>query len=349
MEVKLNSSSFDYEKTISIIAPNIKNGGGKELLEYLLEHLETNYKDILIVVYLDISLENIKETKNRKVILLSSNIEKIKLFYKKIDNALYFGNLPPLRKSNNSIVYFQNIYLLMSCNKFLQSSVKFFIKYSLQQLYIKIFIKNVDIVACQNENIKKDFMSKYHFQNVMLLPFFRLCDDALNSVYAKVYDFCYVSLAHPHKKHTELIDALDILSNENIPLTLALTIEDGHEELIEKIDKLNERGIVKIDNLGVLSKKDVCKLYAQSKCLVFPSTKETLGLALIESVNMGLDVIAANLDYVYQSIKPSLVFNPNDTNDIAKKLKIYLNGNIIKSETVIDNKIDQLIKILIKE
>mgnify|MGYP000727552173 CR=1 FL=1 len=120
-------------------------------------------------------------------------------------------------------------------------------------------------------------------------------------------------------------------------------------KLLLPILSLVTRLIVRIDNLGLLSKEDVCKLYAQSKCLVFPSTQETFGLALIESVKMGLDVIAADLDYVYQSIKPSLVFDPNDTNDIANKLKIYMGGNTKKSETIIDNKIDQLIKTLIKE
>ncbi len=336
---------------ISIIAPNIKSGGGLELLIYLIEHIEKEYVHIQVLVYVDSTLQMIQSSANITVVHMTSKIDKIKLFYKKINNALYFGNLPPLRKSNNSIVYFHNLYLLMPHSKLMQSSLKFFIKYTMQQLYIKLFIKNVDIVACQNEVIKNTFISKYNFKNIMLLPLFRLCANRLNTEFSKVYDFCYVSLAHPHKNHNRLIDALDILSNENISVNLALTIEDGHEELIEKINKLNEKGVVRIDNLGLLSKEDVCKLYAQSKCLVFPSTQETFGLALIESVKMGLDVIAANLDYVYQSIKPSLVFNPNDTNDIASKLKMYMNGDgdVIKSEVIIDNEVDQLIKFFIKE
>lgn len=333
---------------LNIIAPNIKSGGGLELLIYLIEYIEKKYSNIKVIVYVDSRLQIIQSSKNITVIHMISKIDKIKLFYKKIDNALYFGNLPPLRKSNNSIVYFHNLYLLMPYNKLMQSSLKFFIKYAMQQLYIKMFLKNIDIVACQNEDIKKNFTNKYSFKNVKLLPFFRLCNQKLNAEYSKVYDFCYVSLAHPHKNHNRLIDALELLSNENISVSLALTIEEGHEDLIEKINKVNEKGIVKIDNLGLLSKENVCKLYARSKCLVFPSTQETFGLALIESVKMGLDVISADLDYVYQSIKPSLVFNPNDTNDIASKLKMYMNENVKKSETIIENKIDELIKILIK-
>ena len=78
---------------ISIIAPNIKSGGGKELLEYLIEHIEENYLELKVILYLDSSLGHIHATNNREVILLSSSIEKIKLFYKRIDNGIYFGNL----------------------------------------------------------------------------------------------------------------------------------------------------------------------------------------------------------------------------------------------------------------
>lgn len=335
--------------TLSIIASNIKNGGGLELLLYLLEYLEDNC-DEQVIVYVDISLKTkIKNTSKRKVIIQSGFFEKIKLFTKRIENSLYFGNLPPLRRANNSMVYLHNRYLLMSVNVLVTHSARFFIKYLSQQLYIKYFIKNVDFVACQTENIKQQFINKYNFDKVELFPFFRLCDRGLLYNTPKLYDFCYVSLAHPHKNHLNLIEACEILSKKNIPFTLALTIEDGHYELVEKIHQVNQKGVVNIVNLGLLSKQDVCKLYAQSKCLVFTSTQETFGLALVEAANMDLDVVASNLDYVYRSVKPSLVFNPNSSLDIAKKLKMYLNGNIKKSEAVINNEINKMIKFFIKE
>lgn len=333
---------------ISIIAPNIKNGGGKELLEYFIEHIEENYLELKVVLYLDSSLCHIHSTSNREVILLSSSIEKIKLFSKRIDNSIYFGNLPPLRKSNNSIVYIHNLYLLMSLIELKKSSFKFFVKYFLQQQYIKYFINNITTVACQNEDVQKIIITKYNFKNVQLLPFFRLCEKKLNIEHTKKYDFCYVSLAHPHKNHIRLLKSLEILSNKNISLTVALTVEDGHPNIIEMIDKINSKKVVKIENLGLLSKNNVCKLYAQSKCLVFPSTQETFGLALIEAVEMKLDIIASDLEYVYKAVKPSLVFNPVDANDIADKLITYVKGESKSSEALISNKIDDLINIIIK-
>lgn len=334
---------------IHIVAPNIKNGGGLELLLYLIEYLKNNYQNTKSIVYIDNSLHMIGSSENIEVIHMKSSWEKIKLFSKKIDNALYFGNLPPLRKSYNSIVYFHNLYLLMPSNKLMKTSVKFLIKYFLQQMYIRYFIKNVDVVACQNDDIINKFIEKYSFCSVKSLPFFRLCNRELLNGELKIYDFCYVSLAHPHKNHHRLIEACEILSQENISFSLALTIEDGHDELIEKINHVNQKGNVKIINLGQLSKENVCKLYAQSKCLVFPSTEETFGLGLVEAVNMGLDIIASDLSYVYQSVEPSLVFDPNSSFDISLKIQEYLNGNIKKSKSKINNEIDKMMQILIKD
>jgi glycosyltransferase involved in cell wall biosynthesis len=335
--------------TIIIIAPNIKGGGGRELLEYLLEYLEDKYKDIKVIVFLDDSLSFIMKTQNRQVVILDNVIDKVKLFYKKFDNALYFGNLPPLRKSHNSIVYFHNPYLLMKWNKLILSSIRIFIKYVLQQVYLHIYMKNVDIVACQNQIIKDKFIKKYSNNIVEVLPFFRLCVKKERDLTNNLYDFCYVSLAHPHKNHTVLFKAMNILSNKGISVSLAVTIENDKNELINEIRNINSLGFVKIDNLGVISKKEVCQLYSKSKCLIFPSKEETFGLGLIEAVDMGLDIIAADLDYVYQVVNPSMVFDPESAKMCAEVIVQYLKGKNKKSIGLINNKIDKLIDKLIKD
>jgi len=103
-------------KIINIIAPNIKSGGGKELLEYLLEYINDNYVDILVNVYVDTSV-NVESTHARNVFVITSELSKVILFFKRFENVIYFGNLPPIRKSTNSLVYFHNTYLLMNLKK----------------------------------------------------------------------------------------------------------------------------------------------------------------------------------------------------------------------------------------
>ncbi|NBL00653.1 MAG: glycosyltransferase [Erysipelotrichia bacterium] len=236
----------------------------------------------------------------------------------------------------------------MSAKKLFSFSLKFFIKYILQQWYIYIFVKNVDVVACQNKLVGELFVNKYKFSDVAILPFFRLCEKKIDSFKHKEYDFCYISLAHPHKNHALLFEAMKILSDEGIAIRLAVTVESDRIELIDKINEINNIGVVKIDNLGVLPKSKVCKLYAQSKCLIFPSKEETFGLGLIEAVDMGLDVIAADLNYVYEVIVPSMVFNPDSAKMCANAIKEYMNNKQKKSISLINNEIDTLIHKLIK-
>jgi len=334
---------------LSIVAPNIKNGGGKELLEYLLKYINQKYPYLIVHVYLDSSLMNIKVVNNRRIFLLSHSLEKISLFGKKLNNALYFGNLPPFRKVDNSMVYIHNPYLIMTFSQLWSKSMRLFFKYSMQKMYIKIFIKNVDIVACQTRVVQNAIGLIYKHKNIKLLPFFQLCDKYKKTKNIKKYDFCYVSLAHKHKNHALLFNALELLANKGLRLRLAVTIERDEYALIDKIDRINAIGSVQVTNMGVISKKAVCKLYSDSKCLVFPSLEESFGLGLIEAVEMGLDVVAADLKYVYEVVNPSLVFDPNNSKSCANAIERYLIlAQHSTSIGVIENKIDHLVKSFLK-
>ena len=327
---------------ITILGPNIRSGGGKELLEYLVEYLSEETV-LQVLVILDKSITTIKSTERVKTVRLDSVIDKIKSFSLVFQNVLYFGNLPPLVKSSSAMVYFHNPYLVMNYSVLRKSSFRLFLKYYLQQIYLKIFVRNVNSVACQNMNIREEFIRKYKFNNTHVIPFFRLCGLHQKKKSFIRFDFCYVSLAHPHKNHKILFEAFEILAKRNVTQSLAVTIESGHPELISILDRINEIGNIEITNLGLLPKKNVCELYANSRALIFPSLEETFGLPLIEAMHMGLDVLASDLPYVYQVIEPTLAFNPNDPNDIADKIQQYLNGSKSKSKALIQNNIKSLI------
>ena len=330
---------------LSIIAPNIKNGGGKELLEYLLKYIEQKHPYLTVYVYLDSSMTNIKVTENRRVFLLSNSLGKVLFFGKQISNALYFGNLPPFRKADNTMVYIHNPYLVMTFAQLWGKSIHLFLKYSMQKIYIKFFIENVDIVACQTRVMGSAIKSIYKHNNISLLPFFQLCNNGKKTENIKKYDFCYVSLAHQHKNHVLLFDALEMVAKKGLNLRFAVTIEKDRHDLLDQISRINAIGPVQITNMGVILKEAVCKLYGDSKCLVFPSLEESFGLGLIEAVEMGLDIIAADLRYVYEVVNPSLVFDPNNSQSCANAIERYLTmdqHDICTS--VIENKLNDLVE-----
>ena len=119
---------------ITILAPNIRSGGGKELLEYLVEYLSEETV-LQVLVILDKSITTIKSTERVKTVRLDSVIDKIKSFSLVFQNVLYFGNLPPLVKSSSAMVYFHNPYLVMNYSVLRKSSLRLFLKYSLQQIF----------------------------------------------------------------------------------------------------------------------------------------------------------------------------------------------------------------------
>lgn len=338
-------------KHLVIVAPTIKTGGGKELLLYLIEYLQTHYPQTQVELYINKNLKIENSPGNFHIVQISNAMDTLKLYGRHFSNALYFGNLPPYRKTTNSAVYFHNRYLLLPLAELFplpNSKLIYKIKNLIRQTYVRLFIKNVDFVACQNSKIQQQFISKYGYKNVEVLPFFRICDETAEKT-DKIFDFCYISLAHPHKNHLTLLKALEILAKQNVEMTIALTIEDDKRELIEKIDQINAIGGVKIVNFGVVPKEKACNIYRQSKCLVFPSTSESFGLPLIEASKLGLCVISSNLPYTFEVVKPSSVFDPTSAEDIAKKMKIFLKKGLTPSECKVTNKLDTLIYFLLEK
>tara|TARA_B110000967_G_C18682414_1_gene458789 strand:- start:20 stop:751 length:732 start_codon:yes stop_codon:yes gene_type:complete len=235
----------------------------------------------------------------------------------------------------------------MNLKKIFSSNNKFLYKIMCltKQFYIKFFIKNVDFIVCQTDKVSKQIKMKYSHENIKVLPFYKVCKKI---DIKKNFDFCYISLAHPHKNHQKLFEAVKILEREKLHLSLVVTVESNKEDLIRMIEEINENSIIKIVNLGTISKEKVCEVYAQSKCLIFPSLEESFGLPLIEAVDMGLDVIASDLNYVYQVINPSLTFNPNDIQSIANTIQKYNDSSHPKSEGRIKNRISELLELILK-
>jgi glycosyltransferase involved in cell wall biosynthesis len=136
------------------------------------------------------------------------------------------------------------------------------------------------------------------------------------------------------------------LSALNYYPILNLTITDNYGNLIERINKLNKAG-VKVRNFGFTN---INELFSHSTHLIYPSLKESFGLGLVEGVHSGLKIIGADLPYTYEVVKPSLTFSPYNSDDLVSKLIRVLDNEISMedSEIVVENRINQLLKNLLK-
>lgn len=136
--------------------------------------------------------------------------------------------------------------------------------------------------------------------------------------------FVYVADDMPHKNHANLIQAWALLAKEGIYPQLMLTIDESTEVLYSQLNKLRSENAVRIVCTGKLSHSQVLGLYSSAAALIYPSLTESFGLPLIEATQLGLPVIAGELDYVRDVCMPVETFDPYSALSIARAVKRFL-------------------------
>jgi len=139
------------------------------------------------------------------------------------------------------------------------------------------------------------------------------------------YDFVYVASGEPHKNHVRLIEAWKILAAEGLFPWLCLTVpEQQYPEVVNYIRRARTEDGLRIENVSVSSNPEIEALYQKSRAVVYPSTLESFGLPLIEAREVGLPIIAGEMDYVRDVVDPSETFDPLSPVSIARAIKRYL-------------------------
>ena len=146
----------------------------------------------------------------------------------------------------------------------------------------------------------------------------------------------------------ESTKAIEILSSKGIKFTFALTVPESNILLCERIKKINNAGVIRIFNFGVVNYDQSRLIMNKSAHLVFPSLEESFGLPLLEAVFSNTKVIAAQLPYVNEVIDASLYFDPLNPIDISEKMLFSLKNNLELSKSRVENDVEKLINKLYK-
>ncbi|WP_330961894.1 glycosyltransferase [Photobacterium sp. 53610] len=306
---------------IAISAVNVNTGGALVLLNELLSELTK--KHIIVDLYIHEKLDlNKIYLSNNVMVKKRRNLFFSLLIFQKYERVLFFGNLPPLNKVKNSILYIHNAYLVKKRTCYKHLNFKQQVKISLLKLYIRFFIHNVSHVACQTESMKKEIISYYNKES-LILPFYKELE--FKKV-EKLYDFCFIGLPSIHKKHDFLFDCLSRLSTLKIPCKVIVTVpnEERYENILNEINVINKRRIVSIENLGLLPFEKIVDVYRASSALIFPSILESFGLPLIEAAMLKLPIFAPNLNYVNDVIGDCNYIDIANVEDTVMKMKDYL-------------------------
>ena len=313
-----------------INAPNVRAGGGFVLLESILKHLDkTNLRCLLIaneLVRKKLARFNNIETHyvSHSIYARLKNELYINNIAKQAKKILFFGNVPPvINLKCETILYVQNAYIInnYSLNGF---SLKQHIRLVIERLWFKFFYNNVDRFVVQTQSMKNLLQSKIG-RNVELLPFSDFAYIETSSVVN--VDFLYPSSGEPHKNHKNLIEAWVLLAKKGFFPELHLTLDEtNHQNLLLWLNDKVTHHSLKIKNIGYLKSHSemLCRI-KYSKCLIFPSLLESFGLPLIEAEYFSTPILAPELDYVRDVVKPHQTFDAQSPVSICSAVLRFLN------------------------
>ena len=309
------------KSNVIIYAVGIYKGGGLQVLK---EFIQSN-KNFYYIFDSRLDPIHYKVVKNFKIVRQGLvNIILTQLQLKKLKkNIIFINGLPPLLElESNTFVLYQNLnifppknllslYMWIFSTDFLR-----FIFFKLGHLKVQTwFVLSDEAFQALSKNLGL-------YQNIVKLFFFEIYKN--KKKYRKYYDFIYPADLKRHKNHDKIINALINLSRQNIKPSFLFTLTNKEMKKINFSDLKKKINIHNFDDFN--NRLKFIKKMQQSKCLFFPSEKETIGLPIIEGYNNNLLVATSNKNYAKQFIEPDALFNINSNLSIQTYIKnIYQN------------------------
>ena len=331
---------------ILIDAIYVNTGGGKVLLNYLIEKLGKT--DAIVLYLLDKRIEGKHKfgKPSDQIIYMKSTLLNRFIFYKKnrfkFNKVFCLGNIPPLIKLNcKTYTYFHNSIYLNIPDGF--SYIQIFL-YFLKISLLNILKENTNEWLVQSNFIKNKFHLKYNISinSIRVIPFFPPFSMKKTLVVRKKNTYVYVSNATPNKNHGRLIEAFCAFFNEYKKGELILTVGDEFKNILNIIKEKKRLGFP-IINVGYMDRENLKNLYCSVEYLIFPSLEESFGLGIQEAIVNGCKIIGSDLPYLYEICIPSLVFDPMSVNSIVNAFEKSLFENVRESKSLVEDKVDLII------
>lgn len=336
---------------VLIDALYINNGGGKTMLDYLMSKLEEQKIDCFYLLDHRIEGDCCTIKSSNQVVFMPASLWSRYLFYKtnknKFKTIFCLANIPPNIKMNGkTITYFHSTFYIQLSKG---NSVRSRIIIAFKKFVLNRFLKNSDYWFVQTEIMKKELQSKFSVKEnkIEIKPFYPPLLSGATSFKKEPYTYLYVSIGTVHKNHIRLIESFCLFYDKHHKGELLLTLGIEYRKLLHLIDEKVKLGYP-IKNLGYIKREALLQYYQVSEFLVFPSLTESFGLGLVEGIDNGCKVIAANLPYTFAVCKPSIVFDPYSVISIFNGFEHSLKTNCKESEIVIVDTVDEVVRFLCK-
>ncbi|WP_336686223.1 glycosyltransferase [Chryseobacterium bernardetii] len=327
----------------------INNGGGKVLLDYLVQNLVDHQLEVFYL-FDERCLNDFNFIPSNRKLYLKASLSSRHTFYKnnfqKFTKVFCFGNLPPTIRLNIPVYTYLQQKLYLNIPKEFSLSQKLLLR--IKSLIFSKGLKNTNFLMVQSNLMKNGFLKKYKFNsdNVLVLPFYPNEDLKNEEQNRELASYIYVSSGAPHKNHVRLLNAFCKFYDKTKRGKLYVTVDS---EIFTSLGELIQEKINKgypIVNLGFIKREKLIEQYNQTEYLIFPSLEESFGLGIVEAIECGCKVIGANLPYMFQVCEPSITFDPLNEESIYIALVESIKNNVHSTEQTINNGINQLINLL---
>ena len=277
--------------------------------------------------------------------LISNNtkIKIIKDFAKKSFRDKYYFEkkiIPKLIERNEYDAYFSMVNLgIKKCRIpqfiFIQSSMPFsnlpfkeyelknFIKYKiLMSLIYRWNIKKYECLFVQTQWMKDAVIEKYGYSNPIhvLKPYnssIKICNQPLSDSLSsklnneKLIKLLYVTNSEKYKNNERLIESIHRVNRDGKKVRLFITLE-GEDD-------------ADICYIGKVDYSSIYSLYQSVDALIFPSLLETLGLPLMEFMQLEKPILASDLPFSREICKDNAkYFNPLEISSICECIKNFV-------------------------
>jgi glycosyltransferase involved in cell wall biosynthesis len=314
-------------------APNVHVGGGRALLVPLLGALPPGSSAILDR-RLDVPDSSARGARVLRVAPTAGGRigaeRALRSLVGPADTVLCLGNLPPLFALPGRVILFLQNRYLVSDTSLADFALGARLRLRAERLWLHRRKGAIDRLVVQTPSMAVDVRRALGME-ATVLPFcaapvgYARAAPRDRSGVAPEYDFVYVATGEPHKNHRNLLRAWELLAGEGLWPSLCLTVPEARfPELAREIASRTTAAGLNVRNLGALAPGETERLYARSRALVYPSDFESLGLPLIEARAAGIGVLAAELDFVRDSVDPDEAFDPRSPLSIARAVKRYL-------------------------
>ena len=319
-----------------LYAPNVHCGGGFVLLHALLAEWPAS---VSLTAFLDARARGcLGIAPNVQVVWVKANAgSRLMMEFKLRQLAsaetvvLCFHGLPPMLPTLAHVVVFQQNRIYLGLNSLSQFALKTRIRLIFERVVSRIFRHRVAEYIVQTPSMRQALLKWYGERDLSRVPVVRILP-FVNALPRQIksnrlipeWDFVYVADGEAHKNHRVLVVAWQLLAQEGLHPSLALTLSSRDALLKSELEAIVVEYGLQIKDLGQMPHENVLSLYATAKAMIFPSTSESFGLPLIEAAHLGLPILASELDYVRDVCRPAQTFDPNSPVSIARAVKRFL-------------------------